>query len=125
MKKAILLLGFAVVMLFGSANANAQHRDNGRHRGWEQRQERVYNQHRVYDNYNYSRLEVRNEYRYVQYGNTVYKEIYRTTYRINRYGGEEVVNRQLVRRERYNDYDRYNRYGRSNSGIRFNVFLRF
>jgi hypothetical protein len=122
MKKAILLLGFAVVMLFGSASVNAQYRqDNGRHRGWEQRQERRYEQDRRYNDY--SRVEVRNEYRYVRYGYVVYKEIYRTTYRIGRYGNEEVINRILIRRERYNDYDRYSRTG--NSGIRFNVFLRF
>lgn len=119
MKKLIFLLGLAFVMLFGSASANAQYRhDNGRHRGWE-RHDR-YEQRR--NSNDYSRIEVRNEYRYVQYYGAVYKEVYRSTYRIDRFGREQVINRVLIRRERYNDYDRY---GRNRNGLRFNIFLRF
>ena len=121
MKKllAIIILGLGLFV----SGALAQHRDNGRHEGWRKQQERGrrYEQRPIYQDY--SRIEVRNEYRYVRYGSVVYREVYRTTYRLSRYGREQVLSRVLIRRERYGDY--YDRYGRPRSGLSFNIFFRF
>lgn len=102
---AILFLGFAAIP------ASAQYQDDygqprydrGHHRG------------------RYNRTYVRNEYRYVRYNGRVYKEIYRTTY----YANGVIINRVLIGRERVHRYENYNDRDFRNSGVRFNVFLRF
>lgn len=126
MKKLILTALLFASGLFAATSVNAQDRDYR-----DDRRQDKYNRQGNCDcdcNEEYNHLTVRNEYRYIQIGRKVYKEIYRSAY--NRNG--ILVERVLISRKRasqydnYNQNDRYDKYGRNrNSGIKFNIYVPF
>ncbi len=106
MKKliAVIILGL-ITLITVPVSAQSIYDYPQNNREWN-RQDR----HRGRD-WNRSRTYVRNEYRYVRLGRTVYRETYRTTYRNGR-----IVRRILVNRERIRD---------NRSGFRFNIYIPF
>lgn len=122
MKKLIGLL--ALILVIGGGVANAQYRDYQ----YPQR-DRYERQDDYRRGGRREAIQVRNEYRYVQYGRRVYRETYRSTYAVRQNGRsgtyrERLVNRTLINRVEVSDRDRNYRNDRGRPGFNFNVFLR-
>jgi|SRR6476661_2526496 len=127
MKKIILISAFILTMLAGTNFAQTNYPQTRDRQVYQNRQDDDYNRgrHRGWDNRRNNRVSVYvvNEQRYIQVGNRVYREVYRSTYTRN----GQLISRQLISRERVRQYDNYNQrdYRNRNNGIRFNVYLRF